>query len=45
MSEGGMRKVADRTSDEVGMCSSLAEIDDRLLTLRETIRDGGLVGP
>jgi hypothetical protein len=40
-----MRKVVDRTSDEVGMCSRLAEIDEWLLALRETIRDGGLVGP
>jgi ABC-type lipoprotein export system ATPase subunit len=45
MSEGGMRKVGDRTSDEVGMCSRLAEIDEWLLALRATIRDGGLVGP
>jgi hypothetical protein len=43
MSEGGMRKVVERTEQEVGMCSRLAEIDEWLLTLRETIRDGGLV--
>lgn len=43
MSEGGMRKVVDRTDDEVSMCSRLAEIDEWLITLRETIRDGGLV--
>jgi len=43
MAEGGMRKLVDRTNDEVNMCSRLAEIDEWLLALRETIRDGGLV--
>ncbi len=43
MSEGGMRQVAERTEDEVRVCDRLAKIDEWLIMLRETIRDGGLV--
>ena len=43
MSEGGMRQIAGRTADEVRVCDRLAEIDEWLIALRETIRDGGLV--
>jgi ABC-type lipoprotein export system ATPase subunit len=45
MSDGGMRRVVERTEEEVKVCSRLAEIDDWLISLRETIRYGGLVGP
>jgi len=44
MSEGGMRQIAQRTADEVRLCDRPAKIDEWLITLRETIRDGGLVG-
>lgn len=43
MSEGGMRQVADRTADEIRLCNRLTKIDEWLITIRETIRDGGLV--
>lgn len=45
MSEGGMRRVVRRTAGEAEVCSRLATIDDWLLSLRETIRDGGVVNP
>jgi ABC-type lipoprotein export system ATPase subunit len=43
MAEGGMRRVVKRTAGEAEVCSRLATIDDWLLSLRETIRDGGAV--
>ncbi len=43
MSRGAMTKIVERTVDEFHMCGRLAEIDEWLLSLRETIRDGGLV--
>jgi ABC-type lipoprotein export system ATPase subunit len=45
MAEGGMRRVVSRTAGEAEVCSRLATIDDWLLSLRETIRDGGVVNP
>jgi ABC-type lipoprotein export system ATPase subunit len=43
MAEGGMRRVVRRTAGEAEVCSRLAKIDEWLLSLRETIRDGGAV--
>jgi len=43
MAEGGMRTIVTRTAKEDEVCTRLATIDDWLLSLRETIRDGGMV--
>ncbi len=43
MSEGGMCQILERTNDEAKLCSMLAEMDGWLLSLRETIREGGVV--
>ncbi len=45
MAEGGMRRVVHRSAGEAAICSRLATLDDWLLSLRETIRDGGVVNP
>jgi ABC-type lipoprotein export system ATPase subunit len=45
MAGGGMRRVVRRTAEEAEVCSRLSTIDDWLLSLRETIRDGGVVNP
>jgi ABC-type lipoprotein export system ATPase subunit len=44
MSGGGMRQVVGRTDREIQVCSQLAEIDRWLISLRDSIRDGRLVG-
>ncbi len=40
MKNGGMSCVIQRSNEEERMCSTLAELDDWILGLRETIRNG-----
>ncbi len=44
MSNGGMSKIIQRSEQERTMCSRLAEVDDMLISLREVIRNGHMVG-
>jgi ABC-type lipoprotein export system ATPase subunit len=44
MAEGGMRQVLVRSLEEEQACHRLAEMDEHILGLRETIRKGGVVG-
>ncbi len=43
MKNGGMLRVIERTDRERCICDKLAEVDGRLLSIREEIRNGGIV--
>lgn len=43
MAEGGMRRVLERSPEEERACHRLAEIDEHIIGLRDTIRKGGAV--
>jgi hypothetical protein len=34
----------ERSLEEEKVCNELTEIDDKMISLRETIRNGGMVG-
>jgi ABC-type lipoprotein export system ATPase subunit len=44
MAGGGMRQILERSLEEEKVCNELTEIDDKMISLRETIRNGGMVG-
>ncbi len=43
MENGGMAKIIERSGKERDVCSKLAELDERMIMLRETIRRGETV--
>jgi ABC-type lipoprotein export system ATPase subunit len=43
MKNGGIRQVITTTPDEMNVCSELIQIDNYMMTLRDTIRHGGMV--
>ena len=43
MKNGGMLRVIERTDRERCICDKLAEVDGRLLSISEEIRNGGIV--
>ena len=43
MENGGMVKIIERSGKEREVCSKLAELDERIIMLRETIRRGETV--
>ena len=43
MENGGMVKIIERSDGEREMCSRLAELDEKMIMLRETIRRGETV--
>jgi len=43
MKTGGMRQIITKTSSEIGLWNKLVKIDNYMMSLRDTIRHGGLV--
>lgn len=43
MRNGGIRQIISTTPSEVAVCSKLVKIDELLMSLRDTIRQGGLI--
>ncbi|MEA3295091.1 MAG: ATP-binding cassette domain-containing protein [Euryarchaeota archaeon] len=43
MKTGGMRQIITKTSSEEGLWNKLVKIDEYMMSLRDTIRHGGLV--
>ncbi|MCD4843336.1 MAG: ATP-binding cassette domain-containing protein [Methanosarcinales archaeon] len=43
MKTGGMRQIITKTTSEIGLWNKLVKIDNYMMSLRDTIRHGGLV--
>lgn len=43
MRNGGVRQVITTSTGEMNVCSELVKLDNYMMSLRDTIRQGGLV--